>query len=378
MPVRKSAVKQYIKTLLQSTLLPLCYDSARRRPLNKKLILFADSNSDSLPESMESLKAELAARGFECEEQCCDLSKAGMIGGLVYMCRFMRRYAEAGGVVVCNFFVPLHACKKRRGTRTVQVWHSCGAFKKFGYSTPSDVSPHFKGSVSRNFDIVTVSSPECIPAFEEAFRLKIGVARALGVPRTDVFFDRGYAERCREKLYSCCPGLRGKRLILYLPTFRGDASRAYSVGVAEIEALRDKLPDDCVIAVREHPRVKGGKVELEKLTTNELLICADMLISDYSSAVFEFALLMRPMLLWCPDLGEYLSERDFYLDIQKDMPCPVVTDRTELGQMILRELKAPDLTRYRAFNDKYMSACDGNATKRTADLFNRKDLQHNG
>lgn len=378
MPVKKSAVKQYAKSLLQSTLLPLCYNISRREPLDKKLILFADSNSDTLPETMESLRAELSFRGFTCEDWCCDLSKAGIVGGLRFMCRFMRRYAVAGGVVVCNYFVPLHACKKRRGTRTVQIWHSCGAFKKFGYSTPGDVSSHFKGSVSKNFDIVTVSSPACIPAFEEAFRLKSGAARALGVPRTDVFFDDDFTQSCRKKLYENYPELEGKRLILYLPTFRGDASHAYSIGVGEIVQLRDKLPDDCVIAVREHPRVRNGKVELDRLTTNELLVCADMLISDYSSAVFEFALLMRPMLLWCPDLGEYLSERDFYLDIQRDMPCPVVTDKAELLTKLIHELDSPDLTGYRAFNDKYMSACDGNATKRAADLFKRKDTQHNG
>ena len=312
---RKSALTcvYQSKTLLQSTLLPLCYDSARRHPLDKKLILFADSNGDTIPEPMESLKAELSRRGYKCEDWCCDLSKAGIAGGLRFMCRFMKRYAVAGGVVVCNFFVPLHACKKRRGTRTVQIWHSCGAYKKFGYSTPNDVSPHFKGSVSKNFDIVTVSSPACIPPFEEAFRLKKGVARALGVPRTDVFFEEGYEQRCREKLYGYYPGLRGRKLILYLPTFRGDASHAYSVGVGEIESLRDKLGEDCVLAVREHPRVKNGRTELKELSTNELLVCADMLITDYSSAVFEYALLMRPMLLWCPDLGDYLSENSHVL-----------------------------------------------------------------
>lgn len=374
MAVKKSAVKQYVKTLLQSTLLPVCYDSARRQPLDKKLILFADSNSDTLPDTMSGLKEELISRGYRCEDWCCDLSKSGLAGGLLFMCRFMRRYAVAGGVVVCNYFVPLHACKKRRGTRVVQIWHSCGALKKFGYSTPNDISPYFKGSVSKNFDIVTVSSPACIPAFEEAFRLRKGVARALGVPRTDVFFREDYAQTCRDKLYSFYPELEGKRLVLYLPTFRGDASRAYTVGTAGIEALRDKLPADCVIAVREHPRVKNGRVELDKLSTNELLTCADMLITDYSSAVFEYSLLQRPMLLWCPDLAEYTGERSFYLDFEHDMPCPVITSAEQLLPAALKELEQPDLSRYRAFNEKYMSACDGKATKRTADLFKRKDI----
>ena len=373
MMIYKDALKQYAKSLLSATLLPLCYNSARRKPLQKDLILFADSNGTALPDPMLPLKEELTARGYRCEDWCYPLG--GGMGSIRFMCSFMRRYAVAGGVVVCNYFVPLHACRKRRGTRAVQLWHSCGALKKFGYSTPNDISPYFKGSVSKNFDIVTVSSPACIPAFNEAFRLRRGVARATGVSRTDMLFDDELKARCREKLYDAHPELRGKRLILCLPTFRGDASHAYSVGVGELEALRDSLGEDTTVVIREHPRVKHGRVELPELGTNELLVCADMLITDYSSALFEFAALMRPMLLWCPDLDEYTAERDFYLDLRRDIPCPVVTEADELRGAVLHELTAPDMHKYKAFNEKYMAACDGQATKRIADLFKRKDKQ---
>lgn len=373
MSTKKSAVKQYLKSLLQATLLPLCYRSARRRPIDRRLIIFADSNtpSDTLPDSMQSLWDEFTARGYRCERHCCDVSKAGIFGTLKFMCGFMRRYAVARGVIICNYFLPVNSCRKRRGTRVVQLWHSCGAFKKFGYSTPVDISKHFKGSVSRNIDLVTVSSPACVPVFEEAFRLKKGVARAVGVCRTDVFFDKNYEADCRRELYERHPELRGKRLILYLPTFRGDASDAYSVGAERLAWVRACLGDGFKIIERMHPRT-GGRTELSDIPTNRLLPCADMLITDYSSVIFEYALLKRPMVLWCPDLEEYTAARDFYLDIKREVPAPVVTDGKMLTAAVLGELARTDFSRFDEFNKKYTSSCDGGATKRVADMFERR------
>ena len=376
--VVKSAPKQWLKTLLQNTLLPVCYNIGVFGRFGKKRILFADSNSNALPDSMRPLFGELKRRGFECEVCCCDVSRAGIAGTLRYMTGFMFKYARARGLVICNFFLPANACKKRRATRVVQLWHSCGALKKFGHSTPSDISKHFKGSVSRNIDLVTVSSAACIPAFEEALRLDKGIARAVGVSRTDVFFDKDYEASCRKKLYALYPELRGKRLLLYLPTFRGDASHAVSVGHEAVIKLGEKLNGDWFTAVRLHPRIKDGRKDLPKLTTNELLVCADMLITDYSSAVFEYALLDRPMLLWCPDLEDYLGERDFYLDFEHDMPCPIVTEESRLGAAAIREYESFESGRYAAFTEKYMSACDGRATKRIADFLTGKERNRNG
>ena len=154
----------------------------------------------------------------------------------------------------------------------------------------------------------------------------------------------------------------------YLPTFRGDASHAYSVGHEEILRLKSSLGGGWFTAVRMHPRVKDGITELDRLSTNELLCCADMLITDYSSAIFEYALLGRPMVLWCPDLKEYTAERDFYLDFKTDIPCPVITEGGDLKAAVLHEFDSFNKDSYNDFLNKYMSACDGRSTKRTADF----------
>lgn len=363
----KRKFKGYIKYILQNTLLPLCYELNRHKPLDDKLVIFADSNCDTLPESMVLLWKELKSRGYKCKKFCLDFSKASVFAMLKFMCGFMAEYARARAVVICNYFVPIHACKKRRGTYVLQLWHSCGALKKFGWTAENDISPDFRGSVAKNIDLVTVSSKACVNAFRQAFHLKKGIALPVGVSRTDVFFDEEYKKRCYEKLYRLRPDLKGKKILLYLPTFRGNAGDAYSVGHEQILALRedDGLPK---VLIRMHPRVKKGIRELTEMTANELMICADILVTDYSSAVFEYALLDRPMILWCPDLKEYLHSRNFFLDFEKDMPCPIITDAAELKNAVLTELQNFTPGKYKAFVNKYLSACDGQSTERIADM----------
>lgn len=93
----------------------------------------------------------------------------------------------------------------------IQLWHSCGALKKFGYDSEEDISSHFKGSVTRNFDLITVSSKECVKAFVSAFRLKEDIVKPLGVSRTDVFFDESYNEQCRREFLRDIPTIRARR-----------------------------------------------------------------------------------------------------------------------------------------------------------------------
>ena len=160
MESRKRIIRQHIKSALQKTLLPLCYKLSKKKDIDKKLVILADLNSVSTPESMELIKAELQSRGYKVREMYCDLSSCGMVSGLKYMMSFMKAYANARAVFICNYFVPVTSCKKREETTVVQLWHSCGALKKFGYDSEEDISSHFKGSVTRNFDLITVSSKE--------------------------------------------------------------------------------------------------------------------------------------------------------------------------------------------------------------------------
>ena len=126
-------------------------------------------------------------------------------------------------IVVLDEFTPMiHYIDLRSETKLVQLWHACGAFKTFGFTRLS--KPKGSPQTTRNhrsYDFVTVSSTFCRKCHSEGFGIATSNVVATGIPRTDVFFDEAYKKQAQEKFYQAHPTFRGKRIILFAPTFRG-------------------------------------------------------------------------------------------------------------------------------------------------------------
>ena len=109
---------------------------------------------------------------------------------------------------------------------------------------------------------------------------------------------------------------------------------------------------------------------------NELYIIADILITDYSSVFFDYAILGRPILFYMYDMEEYRDEmRGFYLDVDK-LPGPILKTERELVAAIREtSFKERDHTILEAFNKEYNSMNDGKATERLVDriIMNKRD-----
>ena len=101
------------------------------------------------------------------------------------------------------------------------------------------------------------------------------------------------------------------------------------------------------------------------VNTDTALCCADILVADYSSLIFEFSLLERPMLFFAYDLEEYDRDRSFYYDYKSFVPGKIVTDTDEIIEAVQKSDFQKE--KVRPFKEKFMSACDGNCTKRIAD-----------
>ena len=120
--------------------------------------------------------------------------------------------------------------------------------------------------------------------------------------------------------------------------------------------LKPRKPTDVMLTV----------LDLSDAPTSALLCCADVLLTDYSSVVFDAALLGVPSMFYCPNRADY--ERSFYLDFDRDLPGPVL-EKADAVLPALRAIHAaPDRERLRAFCEKQMAACDGHATERVVSL----------
>ena len=254
----------------------------------------------------------------------------------------------------------------------IQLWHACGCYKKFGYDAKDDIPENYHGAnVYRNADLVTVSGEAAVKPFASAMRLPESVVRPVGVSRTDLYRSRNWSRRCRERFYEKYPEAAGKKVVLWAPTFRGNAGAPEKTDI-DIAALQEKLGEEYLVLTRLHPHMmragaanEAARAAACPIPTEELYPVTDVLIADYSSLIYEYLLFGHPLVLYCPDLDRYRSERGFYMDIS-EIPGETVTKRDMdlLAEAVKRAHTDED--RLKEFLDRYMSACDGMATERIA------------
>lgn len=366
----KIFLKQYAKMAVQNLLLPLVYQLQKPKRIERGLVVFADAHNQNVPSSMAPLVKEVKRRGnMRAVQIYDDYQHISFPRLLKRMLVFMKYYARAEYVVICDNFLPVSSCRKRKETTVIQLWHGCGAFKKFGYDTTGDIPAYYKGNVYRNYDIVTVSAPGCAPHFQSAMRLPQKVFRPLGVCRTDKFFRDTYNQACRKLFYETHPDAEGKKIVLWAPTFRGSPADPQLPQYEDILSLREQLPEEVFLVMKVHPHLsKKYPYDSSSLSTDRLLPVTDLLITDYSSILFEYCIYKKPMLFYAPDMDAYGVERGFYLDYKK-LPGTIVTQKEQLLQEVLKALsKGREDKQVQAFYDAYMSGCDGRVTERLADI----------
>jgi CDP-glycerol glycerophosphotransferase len=172
-------------------------------------------------------------------------------------------------------------------------------------------------------------------------------------------------------------------VILYAPTYRDDSrdreGRFRLEPAFDSERLRDVLGDDAVVLFRKHryvvdPAPSTPDGFLRDVSTfgdgTELLLAADVLVTDYSTMMFDFVNTGRPVLLFAYDLEEYRDEiRGFYLDFERRAPGPVLRTMDELADALgdLDAVTAAHADRYRAFAAEFCELDDGHAAARVVD-----------
>lgn len=299
--------------------------------------------------------------------------------------RKVARLAAGAKVIVLEDFYPqIHALNLRKETELVQLWHACGAFKLFGLSELGKVDYLFQDTKNhRSYTAAICSGKKMIPFYSEAYGISPSKVYPLGVPRTDVFFDTEYQEETKRLLYRRYPLLRGKKVVLFAPTFRGSGNKNayYPTARFVVDSFMSNMPDDTVLIIKNHPFVKD-KFEVSPMyasrvldltgqeNINDLLFLTDVLITDYSSSIFEAALLHIPTLFYVFDLDEYIRDRDFYFDFASFSPGERVysfEDLTKVSVELLKQNKEDD-EKQQIFRDYFLDSLDGHSTERVLDF----------
>lgn len=347
----------------------------------KDRVIFATARMDTMNGNYKYIYDEIKRRNIKIE--CKFLYRKisyGLVGKIKYFLHMMKAtfyLATSTCFLIDDFYFPVYTPKSlRKDTKVIQVWHACGAFKKFGYSildkdfgANNDYVKYIP--IHSNYSHVLVSGKEVKKHYAAAFNMSEDNIDPIGIPRTDIFFNEDMKKEAKEKVYNKFPELKGKKVVLYAPTFRGNnPSDARTDIDFDIQKVINVLPEGYIFATKMHPYVKNRvKIDSDKFidlsdynVINDILIVTDLLITDYSSTVFEFALLGRPMIFFANDLERYEQERDFYYPYEEFVPGPIVSNTEDLIDVL--ENEKWDIKQVEEFRDKFFDYVDGKATER--------------
>ena len=276
--------------------------------------------------------------------------------------------------------------KFRKSQELVQLWHGPGAFKKFGHSRKANGEEMGKiHGGYKKYTKASVSGEGIRWCYAEAFGISEDLIKATGFPRTDMFFDEKYLLSIKEKFYQAYPELKEKKMILFAPTYRGsDIHKAtYDFSQLDWDAIYEKYKDEYVFVVKWHPALYNnldmGKVDGPDFSKyngfyrdfsfyrdiNELLVVCDTLVTDYSSLIFDYVLLNKPIVYFAYDLEEYsgYGGRGMYFEFDEYVYGSVAQNQDEFIQALdNKDLMAE---KRKVFYDKFMGECDGHSTEKT-------------
>ena len=380
----KFFLRNLAKMVIQNGILPIAYGFAKLRYRKEKdLYVFADAHHTSLPFSLEAMYHHVVSLGIQPVCHFYDYTHEGAVKSLLHAISFMDILARAKYVFICDTFMPVSSGAKDKDTKIVQLCHFSGPLKKIGYATDDDVPSYYKGNVFKNYDLVPVSSEMYVPLLTEAMRQEPGAVQALGVSRSDVYYDEAWVEACKEEFYRQFPDAHHKKVVLWAPTFRGKAASPDTLDNESLSRLQEKLGEDWLVLIKHHPHDDATATD-ERYRSNctipseRLLPVVDLLITDYSTVVLDYLAFERPFILYAPDLEEYENTRGFFVDY-RGITKNLTTDAENLDEMVKRvyqQWRDRDTEDIRRCREMMTSACDGRATQRILEYLHSMDRVH--
>lgn len=282
-----------------------------------------------------------------------------------HILKCMYHIATSKVVIIDGYSIPVSILRHKKELQIIQIWHALGAIKKFGYQ----VLDYAEGRSSkiaaamnmhRRYNYIVCASSATKRFYSEAFNTSLEKIVVKGMPRVDYIKADGTA--VKNQFYKDYPQFCGKKLVLYIPTFRKSAKKGVEALSRGIE--RDS-EDEYNLIVRPHmlsdAHVEEKFLVDEKYNSFDLMKIADAIVTDYSAAAIEASVLDKPLFFFVFDLDHYKCNRGFNIDLRREVPGLIATSRKMLKEKIRNEKY--DYETLHAFRDKYVETYNINNTE---------------
>ena len=228
-------------------------------------------------------------------------------------------------------------------TNIIQLWHAGAGFKSSGYSRWGNKGCPNPYSCHRQYNFGIAGCKNIAPFFSEVWGINTEQVIPTGMPRLDKYLNKDYREAKTKELYSKYSICINKKVILFAPTYRGKnkADAHYPYEIIDFEKLYKLCGDEYVVLFKMHPWVESPVPIPEKYSDkfidagaypdiNDLFYITKLLITDYSSNIFEYSLMRNPMIFFAFDEIQYSFSRGFHRDYDYYAPGKIVHTFDEL------------------------------------------------
>ena len=269
----------------------------------------------------------------------------------------------------------------------LETWHGTPLKRLvFDMDDVHSANPKYKQIVykqSRKWDYLLSDNGFSTEVFQSCFMFDKEKILELGYPANDPMYDKNLDVKAAELKRKIGVPL-DKKVLLYAPTWRDDnmyGAGEYKFELAlDLNRLHKEFGDEYVILLRMHYWVvdqldlnglEDFVINVSKYSDiTDIYLISDICMTDYSSVFFDYANLRRPILFYMYDLEKYRDVlRGFYLDINKDLPGPILTTNDEVVDALknIDEIKRNYNSKYETFYNRFCHVDDGNAAKRVCE-----------
>ena len=373
-----------IKTIINKNRRPFLravYHHYSNKYKNKSnTILFLSEQSDRLGGNQTAVIEQMKRRGLDQQFTILESARPAAATHQPVKSWFtvIKKLAKSNIVVVDDHAPILDWMTLDDRTKVIQLWHAGAGFKSSGYSRWGHEGCPAPHSAHRQYDFGIAGSKRIAPFFSEVWGINDEQVLPTGMPRMDEYLNEEYRAAKTKELYEKFPICKGKKVILFAPTYRGRNKKTayYPYELIDFYKLHELCGEDYVVLFKMHPwvaqpvpipheyRDKFVDVNLYP-NINDLFYITDLLITDYSSNIFEYSLMGKPMLFFAFDKIQYSFSRGFHRAYEESAPGKVCYTFDEL----LNAIKEKDFEeeKVKQYVEHHFDHIDTHASDRVID-----------
>ena len=345
-----------------------------------KTVLFMTEQSKKIASNLKAVSDRMIERGLDKEYRILYSARTASAEsqGIKSWIHLVKLLAQADHVFIDDHAPVFDWLKLRKETEVVQLWHAGAGFKSSGYSRWGHYGCPKPQSCHRQYKYGIAGSKNIAPFFSEVWGLNDEQVLPTGMPRMDEYLDETHKQQKIEELHKKYPATVGKKVILFAPTYRGRNKKSayYPYELLDFDRLYELCGDEYILFFKAHPWT-NNKLKIEKKyqdkffdlknypNINDLFYIVDLLITDYSSNIFEYSLMRKPMLFFAFDKTEYSLSRGFHRDYDLSAPGKVCETFEELAEAI--EKKDFEYEKVEQYIEHHFDYIDSGASDRVID-----------